>query len=393
MLVAIVLVPLKVNSCRSMLLVSLPLTETQMRQKLAMERQSFLHFCKDIGRNPVEFERLLLDIEQRRAREDRGGAFSLTVEQCDRLFSTSDYWEYWEWSGECTRKNRIRFLVESAPRELFCFDFLSDIATTLGLDSSFIRDDDALSLLLDAIPTLTIWGKEFQAFVSGASRFGGIPHVCEYASLDMVLDVFVDVSGGGIFEISNDELTIRDASEIASHYPVDSTPEVLKEVLNFARGAGDAVLWYDPDITFRSRFPSHLTLGQSMTFGAQEFVRSHEWGHFLMGHLLTGPCPKVEFEADLFATRTLSVREGNGLIVGAAFTVFLLAILEGIRRPEANKTHPPATQRLTEFVLSVPKESFWEVEGLMYALATLWNPITRSRHGFEIRLPPRREDS
>ena len=98
-----------------------------------------------------------------------------------------------------------------------------------------------------------------------------------------------------------------------------------------------------------------------VTTSSQIFVRFHEYGHLVQGHLPIGPCHQVEFDADFYATlHLLSMGIGSTGVanpgyqstfaLGGVFILFALCLIEVYTDYEQPSTHPPGEQRLGQFL-------------------------------------------
>jgi hypothetical protein len=219
-----------------------------------------------------------------------------------------------------------------------------------------------------------MWENNFNAFVTHETLLDDIPCVCVFHTITSGLKALAQLVATAAVEIGNPLPIIIRCSDIRNS--VDFKTDCRK-VLRTIFGEGDLLIPLHKQHAYSYRDGVHLSVYTSLVAGAFDFVWLHEYGHLLMGHLLTGPSHKVEFEADEFAVSTmfgavekfpkyeefrvaqpelfvaLVEFERTLYFFGAALSLSVLCLFDLFRKGDS-PTHPPGEARVNNLAKRFP---------------------------------------
>lgn len=286
----------------------LQLTAQQEETLHKLETASFNEFCKRAGKDATSYAALVGDvlIDELKtvihiADADDGIPQSLS-DHFRSAIQESDMFKRIRIIENHANATRLSHIIGGAPRQMINYSYLLSLAEALRLPVPSPANDNALRLLLDSLPLRLMWDNNFNAFVKRETLLDNIPCICVFHTITSGLKTLAHLVATAVIELG-DPLPIvircRDMRNDAS-FKTD-----CREVLRAIFGEGDLLIPLHKEYAYGYRDAIHMYLYTQLVSGAFDFVWLHEYGHLLLGHLLTGPSHRVEFEADEFATATM----------------------------------------------------------------------------------------
>jgi hypothetical protein len=353
-----------------------------LRQSLKdLEEHSFREYCQKMGFSPKEHERLLLRIAKeeietilRMSGVDNPATISQIREEIKELLSATDWWEFKRLQIKSQAESVAGAIAKRAPSLPIDWVYLKSVSNELGIPSPTPRNTKSIISFVLAVPHLQVYGTEFNAFVSKETTLD-LPCVSVYEHLIVAIEHFLDVVMNAIIQITREgKASVAEPTVLRERGRNSSFVKACSECLDMILCRRDVVV-HDNNLCISRSLPEMQLPFRLMAGGATDFVWNHEYGHLLMGHLLLGASHKVEFEADMFAWKTLSSRYDDHdsapfwYLLGGLSLLTVLTIVELILKDDPSPTHPSAQSRLNVILSHIgkPESSHF----LMYLLAIL----------------------
>ena len=368
----------------------------ELDEAATLERDSFARFCSQLGHDPVEHARRVLRVSQdnlRRLIEVERERFPELAEQhqtlVQELLDADDYWLFKRLQNERTKEGIVRHIGDNAALVPIDYEYLSRICEQLHVLAPGPGEPGSLKLFLETIPSLTLSELEFNAFVERRTLVGNaIPCVGVSEQLVTATDVFFDVVFRASTSRPSGAIDAAGESQCTARGSDPGFQEACKSSIDLVLGRTDNV---DLDYERLLRSDPVMSLPfQLMSSGAHNFVWYHEYGHLLMGHLPIGPCPEVEFEADVFAWQLVNKHVDQGTMpafwnaLGAMALISLFEIIEAIAgRPQA-ATHPEARLRLKRLMRTLNENDRSTMYRFIQSMIWTCNPTLLRSWGVSI---------
>lgn len=348
----------------------LRLDNSQQERLRELERRSFYEYCERMGYDPSQHEAAILNLAKQELRriletaEQRLGRAPTAAQiHAQILLATPDWWSFKRLQRKAELEalaGHIAGLESTLPIN---WDYLGGIAREFNLDPPQASSPRSLCSFLSAIPHVCRYGTRFNAFVGRETLIDGLPCICVYEQLIAAAEAFLDVvmrqvlrpSGAGRVSVVDENQWERIGSQPAFRAACRSAIEMVL--------ARTDVAVNEADHTLSGSWPEMQLQWLLMSSGAADFVRWHEYGHLLMGHLLSEPGHSLEFEADHFAYEVVanSYAKTAGASfwskVGALGVLVMILLIELIEQRPPSKTHPPAQKRIAALLRDGKDES------------------------------------
>lgn len=343
----------------------LQLSPKQRAAVSKLERDSFAEHCRRLNYSPTEHERYLLARCKDEVRftlstqYQRDNALPKAVIEANRdLLAAPDYWTFKRLQNRDEVIDAATDIAAAAPSLLINWPYVHSIAREYDMALPTPQDHDSIVSFVTSIPHIVFFGNDFNALVTRQQSLDGLPVVYMFEQLIAGTAGFLDVVMTRVLVRTSDSTV-----DIAEHKCWDA----IGEDSEFVEHLGDAIElilarrdWAaHPSDFLLSRSDPDMQLSASVIFmGAADFVRRHEYGHLLRGHLRQPPHPRLEFEADNFAMTLVASKNlydaGAGFLykVGAIAVIVMLIIVEAVQGPAPAGTHPPARERLAALLSS-----------------------------------------
>jgi len=288
-----------------------------------------------------------------------------------------DYWDWVEYYSQSNKElfvGKLNFVLQEIPVNV---NYLNRISSNY--------DCNVLDYIAQ-IPNIYLLELEFNAFLSGKSIIGDTPSIVYYNHLDFILSSFYDT----IFSVyiiksqtnANFELLSPEECVIIS-----KSEEVQQRFHKFIKLLSFDTHLYKENAEYYD-FEKGYIYFSKLHIESFDFIKFHEYGHLVLGHLDIGPSKEVEFEADLFAHESLYLlKKQDGFFNNypeftTAVIFFLLYMIEQIDfRDTDNDTHPDVLTRFIKGVNYFRSKSELNEERLVKnfnSLVFLFNPIFRN---------------
>ena len=372
------------------------LTEDEAKAIHAIERESFERYCQLILQEPSDYQNVLVQ-EIRQSITAHFDALPPGIPKPDEAWLRSncpvlfidDYWQAREYLTSGHRKLVVAAIIGARHSVIINEDYLRRVARERGFVCPELIDDGWLTRFLESCPTILLCEMDFNAFVSRRSEIRNVPSVTFsdllHASLQNLimstLQVAVDFSPDGTADVRS----VEEAGALAR------TP-VFREAL---RASIQMLLCESARIdlpvsirTFGGSRRSQLMPIMQAVAAAQNFVWFHEFGHILKGHLLGGPCPQYEYEADAFAVAvTTDPTAPRGMLtwsfLGVVLLLLALRILERRYGDSPSDTHPPVLDRLSQILGRIEQRNL-TFSRIAASATAAFNAVLNDHWGFTI---------
>ncbi|HXU40299.1 MAG TPA: hypothetical protein VN937_28335 [Blastocatellia bacterium] len=369
----------------------LRLTPKQRAAVSKLERDSFAEHCRRFNYSPAEHERSLLAQSKDELRvmlsiQNRGDKDlpQEVIEATRDYLGAPDYWTYKRLQNRDEVMDAATDIAAIAPSLPINWPYVHNVAREYGIALPVAQQPDSIVSFVTSIPHIVFFGNEFDAFVTRLKMLDDVPAVCMFEQLIASTTDFIDV-------VMMRVLVQKSESEvdIAEQERWDTIGKDAAFVENLG-GAIDMILarrdWVShPSNFLLSRSGPQMPLSASLMFmGAADFVRRHEYGHLLRGHLNQPQHPRIEFEADNFAMTVMASKELYGASfwykAGAIAVIVMLMIGEAIDGPSPAGTHPHARDRLAA-LLSRDSDENLMLFGVAQAILGICRPTLASTYG------------
>lgn len=374
------------------------LTPQQREQIAATERASFMQMCKRAGVPSDEYERGALRGLQREVEQtlqalmawcDTDGGES----GFDEILRTSDFWVARRLVTESRRASIVDNIIEAVDELPINDKYVDRLARALSPDECTPKQSvgHAVRVLLRLVPTISLFGGEFNARVWKESVFDGMPCVCVYETLHATVAWMANVLTLALVRGEPAQgVWPANAAACAQVATDPSHMELCHKSFDLVAGTALTIQGPIEYTAMSEQSPEWTAIHRLIEAGAQGFVWYHEFGHLLLGHFDRRPSHDIENEADSFAFSLLhhQFSEDGWLewgCFGAVITMFTLVVLEASRGQRHCSSHPPAETRLRR-LLSWAEEHVDSkvVSELARNLAIVCNPTLEQKWGFSV---------
>lgn len=364
-----------------------PTFQLNMAQKILLatkERESFNRHCKKFNWNPKEKEHEFYEDFIKRDRElfeglsqrVDGDNYKKLVRAFDPLFSSENYWEYMHLQKAIVQEAITDSILQAAPSLPINYVHSSKIARIMGLADISGENTSSLNNFLLNVPLMNLFDLEFNAFLTGDSLIEDIPSVCIYSIVPELAEFFTNLFLSCLVVNDREHRVAFPSLVDLSNYA--NKPGFNKSCLSGFKGILGEIfeVFIVPKHYFSKLHPRLTVEFLSALHGLSSFVKFHEYGHLLMGHLEREPSPSLELEADAFAARVLVKTAKNNwelqwIALGIAILFNILEIIE-VLNPTDAMTHPKAVDRL-----SIIEEEFQgiKIAETAFACELMWSPL------------------
>lgn len=242
--------------------------------------------------------------------------------------------------------------------------YLEQVASEAKIPIPRIADPLTLAAFLKEIPHALIYGVELNAFVTRDRSIGDLPAVFVYEHLMAAVEVFLDIILKQVIGVNpRGNATVVDESLWGELGRSDPFVQALRGAIDMVLLRSDSAL-IDSSLALSHSSSRFHAMSRFVFLGAGDFVRLHEYGHLLMGHLRYRPRPALELLADRFAMSVLasecSDTSGSTFwarlgAIGALVVLMVCDLIEGL----PIDTHPPARARIRALLRDATPESLW----------------------------------
>jgi hypothetical protein len=332
----------------------------QQRAAVArLERDSFAEHCRRLNYSPTEHERYLLTQCKDEIRftlstqYQRDKALPKAVVEANRDFlAAPDYWTFKRLQNRDEVIDAATDIAAVAPSLPINWPYVHSVAREYAMELPIAKKPDTVVSFVASIPHIVFFGNDFNAFVQRQELLDGLPAVCMFEQLIAGTAGFLDVVMKRVLVRKSDSIV-----DIAPRERWDAIGEDA-EFVDHLGGAIELILArrdcavHPADFLLSRSGPDMQLSASAMFWGAADFVRRHEYGHLLRGHLRQPQHPRIEFEADRFAMTLIESKSlyNSGASfwykVGAISVIVMLIIVETIEGPAPAGTHPLARERL-----------------------------------------------
>lgn len=363
---------------------------TELREA---EQRSFENYCRLVGLSQSEAEEHLLPpLREKVQRLLRFVQNQVSVAAAERLSDSKIFSSvidsYVDVNRVFTEEDKsyyIERVISSADRLPINFGYLASLADQLQVPEPKVDNSDSLRPVLQSILAFNLFEPEFNAFITGKSKFRNIPAVVVYPFLSgtlwEILNVVIPITG-----LFGDPLSDAEVNELASR------PRFMEVCLScfdailcggfFAKSYNDI----DRLSSMGDAEEMHLDI---INGGAWDFVWLHEYGHLLLGHLDRPAGHDVEHDADSFAIRALALNplyekrpEVFPLVCVGVITLLLVVHILQVSQDKAeSETHPSTMSRLYNYLGD--QELKWFIARRIVAGL---RPTCQSRWGIQLTL-------
>lgn len=278
----------------------------------------------------------------------------LTIEQTRRIveaFGSFAGLSFDHIKKKCEQHKGLNFWDDIAVREQathsIAIDAVARIAQHLPIEWSYLNnlakqhrlpvptsDRESMTSFLRAIPSAYVFDHEFNAFIEW--NIEDLPPCIFYDTLllNSLFDVALLLS---IYLEANASNQMREA------HGADNTSRIFAQAaLIVDKLLGRKLLEHGD--SSEGLTPSAFLGLLGMVFAAQLFVSCHEIAHLLLGHIDKEPDPKLEYEADAFATLVVGSSEWPNKEFGIVSVFALIDIIEA--EMSMSTSHPSSLNRL-----------------------------------------------
>jgi hypothetical protein len=330
----------------------LALTAMQIKKLRELEESSFRQYCVRCGYNECEHAALLLSFAKQRVDAVIGSTSIDNVpdEQVRslirRMQDAENIFDLHHAESE-TRRLKNAILVSQLANELpISDDYVTGLCQRLGLVPPKTGLKDSVKALLEAVPIVSRWNLEFNAFATEFSLVDDdVPCVCIDQTLLSACNSFVRCTAPAALQFDG-AVGARSPDRARESGSDPVFMERLQSVLLLALGRSNYSL--SADVVNSRKTESTISL---MVEGCVQAVWMHELGHLLRGHLEQDQSHSIEYEADQFAFSILLAQTSNEslnlwLTLGGIAMIVLIDIVEKIGRVTDSDSHPPGNRRI-----------------------------------------------
>jgi hypothetical protein len=320
--------------------------------------------------DPISLEAFLLSRSKEELRisieaveKANGRSFPAMWNEAKEALESNDWWAFNHLKHTIVVKHLFDQIVTSASTLPIDWEYLGGIAREFELTTPSPSSPESLRKMLWSIPHIYQYINDFNAFVGRETLIGNLPCVCIYENLLTASQFFLDIVMRQVLRLDSPykaELLAVDELENVGSQPGFIT--VCRSVFDMILGRKE---WasIEPSYLLSRSWPEMQLPCHLMFFGATDFVRLHEYGHLLRGHLLKQQTYDIEFQADEFAFNaggSIYAKLRGASIwskIGAMGILTIIAFIEMIEHHSSSKTHPLAQQRLIALTRSGGEES------------------------------------
>jgi len=239
-----------------------------------------------------------------------------------------------------------------------------------------LRSTTDLDFVLMQIPLIYRQDLEFNAFISRAWPDSPVPFISvnnlllkshDIFSVQMATQLLEETQVDGYataFKMRSDDKVITNSKESSTIFNIFSITE-------FMLGRTPHLLRFDPDHDGETVF-SHVTAPPAINF-----VKFHEYGHLMFGHLERPWTKDMEFQADAYAAIYINkMLEGKkdvetyGLFIGLCSLFMLMLISEKVN-PVKNHEYPTTFERIQSLILCFPMHN-------RKPFVLIWNKLVKA---------------
>ena len=284
----------------------LRLTAQQLETLHTLETASFTAFCSRTGKDAASYAALVRKVvmdELRTAINTAGDGIPQSLSDHFRTaMKQSDMFTMIKLVESHSNATRLSHIIGGAPRHMINYNYLVSLAHSLRLPAPSPTNNNALRLLLDSLPLRLVWDNNFNAFVNCETLLDNIPCICVYHTIVSGLKTLAHIVATAIVNLGDPFPILIQCNDIRNDASFKTD---CREVLRAIFGEGELLIPLHREHAFGNRDTFHMYVYTYLVSGAFDFVWLHEYGHLLLGHLLSGPSHRVEFEADQFAAATM----------------------------------------------------------------------------------------
>jgi hypothetical protein len=365
--------------------------------------ESFNNFCKLFGISPENHQKYLLEgaksellhFYKQIGRANNSNVNDLIGE--DPLLAAKSWFEFKETQSNIELDGIVSRIVELSDSLPIEHSYLSNISYGYGAPNYREGDKQSLLRLLRKVPHVSLYGLDFNAFVDNTIE-NNIPFVGIYEQLITLSKLFIDlVIPIAMSDDGRGKIAPTTTSECLRRGSSTKFMESLKSCLDAARGNVPFAV-YNEDILLSQSNPNmHLSFSFMVT-GGLDWVRFHEYGHLLRGHLQQRQSHQLEYEADEFGFILIASESSQLLgidgkkdilwlyVVGCFLVLLLLACMESIDDEKPSPTHPLAKQRIIKLLTLVDKASALTLLDIIRSVNNACNPTLKKYWGVELSL-------
>ncbi len=335
------------------------LTEAQKVTIQEIQTKSLERFCAKFGINENSFKRMEVAIEEEQRSLVRKRILAENpkfLARYDMLLGTppKDFWDYYAHHANLCRNidNNFLFQASGIPANE---PYLIDLTNKLGW--GFDNLAQTIKGLVDNIPNPILFDLEFTGYVSHIHKLGEVPVLYVYPHLLECLNDFIDIMLECLTVPRTDGTGFKWRPQQSFDQLLDSPPALanLTTVIHRIRGKTPLSIIL-PAASFSNS--SHgqdlmsVVVLNEVRNGAKRFVKFHEYGHLLFGHLERENSADLEHEADFFAASVIfQAEETHGELhwwgISILFSIF--AFLENFDVTNENDL-PKANERLKQII-------------------------------------------
>lgn len=368
------------------------LTNNRNQKLREFEKASFSRFCLKHGYDEREYSEMIMDVVKSRVAASiadidlRKLTDPWIRKHIETMQRATDYISMREQDNLASLRLYTQMISNHFRNLPINMHYVAALSKTLRLKE---ESDEAVATikLIEAVPLISNWDLEFNAFVTGESEFDGLPGVCIYEVLLTSCQAFTSFVVPAVFDFEGRTAKLADTKKLEL---VANNAEFVDRLT----GCLQFLLCEDADRRLAGEIGSYALqrILDLITTGSAGMVWLHEFGHLLQGHLRMPESHQIEFDADrfaftLYAYEASTQPHGIWYFFGALATVFLLDILETVHRAKESKSHPLARSRMRaalEVLMEIAPA--WEYTAYAYVccLATVVNPTLQKRWAVSI---------
>ena len=176
------------------------LTESQKNKLIQTERKSFQNYCEEYGLDAQSREKELYNQFMKKIKQDinklieyHGVSPEQAMDHFGEFLKCKNYWELINRINKNGKKMalyEIRKVINELPLN---YSYLIKISAIMNLQNPKKEDPSSVINLLKNVPIMTIWERDFNAFVVGRTSIANIPFIGYYASIKNTLYYFIDL--------------------------------------------------------------------------------------------------------------------------------------------------------------------------------------------------------
>jgi hypothetical protein len=351
------------------------LTAGQRAMLQDLERASFDEYCRTARKDSAAYASFLSRVLTNEINTELPlyeAAPPSLREHFTNIVNSNDLFEQMRLVENHANQTRLDHVIRGSPREMLNYDYLSSLANTLRLPIPHRGDDNSLRLLLDSVPLRLFWQNEFQAFVRHETLLDDIPCICAFQTISVSMKALAHLVATAVVRLGDPFPVVIECAGLCND---DSFKADCRAVVSAILGKGDLHIPLNRrHASENMRNPVRVAIYGSLVAGACDFVWLHEYGHLVMGHLLTPQSHKIEFEADSFASVTMfraveKFPKYEGLaeddrkfmiefdrtfyLLGAALSLTVLCMFD-LFDPRESLTHPAGMARVRNLAAQCP---------------------------------------